>query len=116
MSTEAAPTLSITAIQARRTKELERAFMRILAKKPTTLEKAAIKRAALLATRAEAATLDSAVPVEHVVSLVNLSRRAEASLFDLIGHPKRRAEAVPCYDDSPGEAIAALMREAEGHD
>ena len=56
------------------------------------------------------------MPVEHVVSLVNLSRRAEASLFDLIGHPKRRAEAVPCYDDSPGEAIAALMREAEGHD
>ena len=76
-----------------------------------------MERAARLVARAEAATVDPTVAVEHVVSLVNLARRAETAVFDLVGRPERRPPpAVRDTESSATEQIisALTMLEAEG--
>ena len=73
------PRLPIEA-QARRVEELRRAFQRTLNRRPTLIEKAAMKRAAGLVARAEAVALDPNADINEVVKLNNLANRILRSL------------------------------------
>src|SRR5262245_58372094 len=84
------PTSSVRSPQERRTKELLRAYQRVLRRKPNTIEKAAMRRAALLTARAEAAAIDPEVTLDDLVRIDNLAARARARLSDLIGGVKSR--------------------------
>jgi hypothetical protein len=57
-----------TEAQARRVEELRRAFQRLLNRRPTLIEKAAMLRSAALVARAEALALDPSADVNEVVS------------------------------------------------
>jgi hypothetical protein len=65
-----------TDAQARRVEELRRAFQRLLNRRPTLIEKAAMLRAAALVARAEALALDPRADVNELVKLNNLAGRA----------------------------------------
>jgi hypothetical protein len=79
---------------------LRRAYQRQLNRRPTTLERAAMERAARLVAKAEAVAIDAAVTVDDVVRITNLARRAEVSLYALIGSPARRPLPVGHGDGS----------------
>ena len=76
--------------QASRIKLLRRAFQKRLGHKPTTLELLALRRAATLLARAEAADNDPSVSHEDIVRLHGLAMRAEAALMDMIERRHRR--------------------------
>jgi hypothetical protein len=69
-----------TDAQARRVEELRRAFQRLLNRRPTLIEKAAMLRSAALVARAEALALDPNADVNKVVKLNNLAARTLRSL------------------------------------
>jgi hypothetical protein len=84
-----------SAAQAARVDELLRAYQRILRRKSTVLEAAAMSRAALLTARAEVAALDPAVSVDDLVRIDGAASRARTKLADLIGGPTRRPPPAP---------------------
>jgi hypothetical protein len=87
------PRLPIEA-QARRVEELRRAFQRVLNRRPTLIEKAAMLRAAALVARAEAAALDPNMDVAELTKLTNIAARAERRLgFSAIATAGRSAAA-----------------------
>src|SRR5712672_3391551 len=69
-----------TDAQARRVEELRRAFQRLLNRRPTLIEKAAMLRSAALVARAEALALDPRADVNEVVKLNNLAARTLRAL------------------------------------
>jgi hypothetical protein len=69
-----------TEAQARRVEELRRAFQRLLNRRPTLIEKAAMLRSAALVARAEALALDPSADVNEVVKLNNLAARTLRAL------------------------------------
>lgn len=73
--------------------ELKNGLQRLLRRKPTTFEKAALDRCALLALRAEMAMLDPNADSNSIVRLSNVARRAQAD-FERIANitPKRRKQ------------------------
>jgi hypothetical protein len=62
--------------QARRVATLRRGFQRMLNARPTTLQKALIKRAAMLTAKAEAAALDPTVSLDDLVRIDHCAARA----------------------------------------
>jgi hypothetical protein len=92
-----------TDAQARRVEQLRRAFQRILNRRPTLIEKAAMLRAAALVARAEALALDANADVLDVVRLNNLASRTLRVLgIRIEAAPKKTAAA----------ALAQSMRQA----
>jgi hypothetical protein len=103
---------------AQRVAALKRAFQRQLGRRPTMIERTSMERAARLVARAEAATVDPNVAVEHVISLTNLARRAEVAVYDLIGWPERRPPPAVrdmgvSVTDQIAQRLAALDAERE---
>src|SRR5262245_47513515 len=78
---------SSIAAQEHRAKQLRRAFQKALRRRPTTIERVVMARAAALTARAEAAALDPHVTLDDVVRVDNAAARARAKLADLIGAP-----------------------------
>src|SRR5262245_61800995 len=76
---------SAPAAQEHRAAQLRRAFQRVLKRRPTTIERIAMSRAAALTARAEAAALDPDATLDDVVRIDNAASRARAKLVDLIG-------------------------------
>jgi hypothetical protein len=113
------PRLPIDA-QARRVEELRRAFQRMLNRRPTLIEKAAMLRAAALVARAEALALDPNADVTELVKVNNLAGRTLRSLGIRIAPPVSRTaarvaelrEARWAEQDRQRAAQAAARREA----
>jgi hypothetical protein len=63
-------------------------------------ERQRMDQTARLVARAELAAIDPGVSTDDLVRITNLARRAEASLFVLIGSPQRRppADRVPAFN------------------
>jgi hypothetical protein len=81
---------------SKRSAHLRKAFARGLGRKATTLEAAAIARAATLTARAEAAANDPDITLNDVVRADNAAQRARAAMAALIAKPKPSArDAVP---------------------
>jgi hypothetical protein len=85
---------------ARRVEQLRRAYQRELGRQATTIERAAMLKAALLTAKAEAAALDPTVPVEDLTKLVNLADRAVRGL------PTRRPQRLTLRERLELEAQA----------
>jgi hypothetical protein len=101
-----------TEAHARRVEVLRRAYTRAIGHKATTIERAAVLKAALLTAKAEAAALDPTVPVAELTKLVNIADRAVRQL-GLDGlHRRARVEGpsplskylAAKYPKSSGEA------------
>jgi len=75
---------------ADRLHELLRAYQRQLKRRPTTVERVAMQRAALLTVRAEAANYDAKATSNDIVRLDNAARRARADFERLIAKPVQR--------------------------
>jgi hypothetical protein len=80
-----------TEAQARRVEELRRAFQRLLGRRPTLIEKAAMLRSAGLVARAEALALDPNADVNEVVKLNNLAARTLRALGIRAAEPPAKA-------------------------
>jgi hypothetical protein len=96
-----------TDAQARRVEELRRAFQRLLNRRPTLIEKAAMLRSAALVARAEALALDPSADVNEVVKLNNLAARALRAL----GIKTERPEKPPPRF-SPMKVVREAARKA----
>jgi hypothetical protein len=89
---------------ARRVEQLRRAYQHALGRRPTTIERADMLKAALLVAKAEQLALDPRTDVHELVKLTNLADRAVRRLgFDGL-HRRRSAR-------SPGLALARLRWE-----
>jgi hypothetical protein len=97
-----------TDAQARRVEELRRAFQRLLGRRPTLIEKAAMLRSAALVARAEALALDPSADVNEVVKLNNLAARTLRAL----GIKTERPEKPPPPRFSPMRAVREAARKA----
>jgi hypothetical protein len=73
---------AVSDAQARRVLALRRVYQRELGRKPTTIQKSLIDRAATMTAKAEAAALDSAVTANDCVRLDNAASKARAAMFD----------------------------------
>jgi hypothetical protein len=115
MVTEVAAKPPVSIALAKRIKVLRKAYLRVLRRKPNTLEKAAIGRATLMTARAEEAADDPDVSLEDIVRLDHSAHRARRDLYNLIGHPKRRPEVAP---PDPGKEFSAIawLRQKEGQE
>jgi hypothetical protein len=89
--------------QERRVEELRRAFQRMLNRRPTMIEKAAMSRTAGLVARAEALALDPGADVTELVKVNNLAARALRAL------PNRRRNPNDALDPD------ALLPRFEAH-
>jgi hypothetical protein len=79
---------------ARRVEQLRRAYQHALGRRPTTIERADMLRAALLVAKAEQLALDPRTDVHELVKLTNLADRAVRRLgFDGL-HRRRPAKAL----------------------
>jgi hypothetical protein len=90
MATHTSAKASAITAQERRMAQLRRAYQRVLRRKPTMIERAAMERAARLTARAEVAALDPDATLDDVVRIDNAAARARARLADLIGGLGRR--------------------------
>ena len=73
--------------QERRVLALQRAFQRELRRKPTSLQRTLMLRAATLTAKAEAALVDTATTANDAVRLDNAAKRARAEMFRAITKP-----------------------------
>jgi hypothetical protein len=103
-------TLSASATQHARTEQLSRAFQRTLNRRPTEIERTAMRRAALLTARAESAALDASTSLEDIVRLDRLAAQARKAMFAVIGEPVPRSRAPK--EPKPFDTLAWL-REKE---
>ena len=85
---------SATCPDPKRIKSFRRALQKQLGRRPTTIEKAALIRAAVLSATAEAAMTDPTVSHEDRVRLDNTAARARRDFLDLCDR-RHKAETPP---------------------
>jgi hypothetical protein len=76
-----------------RLEQLKRAYQKQLGRKPTSIQKQLMERAALLTTRAEIAIYDSKTTANDVVRLDHAAQRARVEMLAAFVVPKREPEA-----------------------
>jgi hypothetical protein len=87
-------TLDASAAHGRRIAALMRAFQRLLRRKPTTVERHAMRRAADLTARAEWAAADPSVPLNDVVRIDGAAHRARLAFMALAGVKRKPAPSL----------------------
>jgi hypothetical protein len=88
---------------AQRLAQLKRAYQRALGRHPTTVQRTAIQRAALLTVRAEASAFDPTASSNDIVRLDNAARRARNDMLRTFEKPTKR----PSMRDIEAEIAAA---------
>jgi len=99
---------------ARRVEILRRAYSRALGHKATTIERAAIFKAALLTAKAEVAALDPCTSVAELTKLVNIADRAVRRLPFLDGPSRRPTPTMREVLEGEGESEADEATEVAG--